>query len=165
MHPIYCKARIYQMEKIPGYSKILSDELIKRKQLNPRYSLRAFARLLKISYPTVSLAIRGKIGISKKKAQLIADQLSFTAEDTAYFVDLVVSESARSKIARIEAQQRLNQYRSSFNAISLDAEAFQLVSSWYSFPIMELVRIFGTKANHSFLAKRLGILLANVRIG
>jgi uncharacterized protein (TIGR02147 family) len=99
--------------------------------------------------------MRGKTGLSKKRALEFSKCLKFTQEETAYFVDLVLSECARHPKTRKVAAQRLIQYETPFN--SIDVDSFQWIAAWYSIPTMELIRIYGAKATSDFIAKKLGI--------
>jgi plasmid maintenance system antidote protein VapI len=78
---------------------ILQQTLFTKQQKNKRYSLRAFARDLKISPSFLSEVLNGKYGISKQLAAQIADRLGFNSEEVQHFcslADLEVTDS-RSK--------------------------------------------------------------------
>lgn len=51
------------------YRNLLKEKLSKRLSLNPKYSLRAFARDLSISSGQLSLVLNGKKGISPERAE------------------------------------------------------------------------------------------------
>lgn len=48
------------MQSSDRFAELLQEELVKRKQNNPQYSLRAFAKNLKIDAAALSRVIRGK---------------------------------------------------------------------------------------------------------
>ncbi|HSS98764.1 MAG TPA: hypothetical protein VLK33_17135 [Terriglobales bacterium] len=54
---------------------VLEAEFSRRKQTNPRYSLRAFARSVGLDHSTVSQLIRGKRPITHKAVRSIAGSL------------------------------------------------------------------------------------------
>ena len=54
---------------------VLQTEFARRKQANPRYSLRAFARSVGLHHSTVSQLIRGKRPITCKSVRTIAGAL------------------------------------------------------------------------------------------
>ncbi len=54
---------------------LLQNELAKRCQRNPRYSLRAFAKSLETSHTVLSLVLSGKRSISKKLREKIKEEL------------------------------------------------------------------------------------------
>ncbi|OQW50448.1 MAG: hypothetical protein A4S09_01245 [Proteobacteria bacterium SG_bin7] len=57
---------------------LLQNELAKRCQRNPRYSLRAFAKSLDTSHTVLSLVLSGKRSISKKLREKIREELGLT---------------------------------------------------------------------------------------
>jgi hypothetical protein len=54
---------------------VLQAEFTRRKESNPRYSLRAFARSVGLDHSTVSQLIRGKRPITRKSVRSIAGSL------------------------------------------------------------------------------------------
>jgi len=79
---------------------ILQQTLFSKQQKNKRYSLRAFARDLKISPSFLSEVLSGKYGISKQLASQIADRLGFTNEEMQHFcslADLEITDSRSRK--------------------------------------------------------------------
>ena len=57
---------------------ILESEFSRRKGVNPRYSLRAFARSVAIEHSTLSQLLRGKRAITWKSIRLIAGTMRWT---------------------------------------------------------------------------------------
>ncbi len=79
---------------------ILQQTLFSKQQKNKRYSLRAFARDLKISPSFLSEVLNGKYGISKQLAGQIADRLGFNSEEMQHFcslADLEITDSRSRK--------------------------------------------------------------------
>lgn len=136
-------------------SFVLTQELEKRQKRNSNYSLRAFARDLKLSHTSLSQIIKGKRGLSRSKAKLIAKHLGFTEDETLYFVDLSLCEFGRSKKERQESANRLFDYDTRFNTI--DLKLFHMIASWQALSIIELIRMFQEQATPQFTAKKLGI--------
>jgi hypothetical protein len=54
---------------------VLQTELARRQQLNPRYSLRAFARSMGLDHSTVSQLMRGKRPVTRKSVRSLAGSL------------------------------------------------------------------------------------------
>jgi len=91
---------------------ILQQTLFSKQQKNKRYSLRAFARDLKISPSFLSEVLSGKYGISKQLAGQIADRLGFTNEESQHFcslADLEVTDSRSKKRSEIKNSRRLQE--------------------------------------------------------
>jgi len=79
---------------------ILQQTLFSKQQKNKRYSLRAFARDLKISPSFLSEVLNGKYGISKQLANQIADRLGFNEDKRLHFCSLAILEVTDSRNKR-----------------------------------------------------------------
>lgn len=69
-----------QMAKKPSsaatrFQAVLADEFARRRQVNPRYSLRAFAGSLGMEHSTLSQLLRGRRSITWKSIHVIAAKL------------------------------------------------------------------------------------------
>jgi transcriptional regulator with XRE-family HTH domain len=81
------------------YGKSLQEILAKEYELrasrNPKYSLRAFAKSLGISQSRLSQILKGRQGLSRNKAELIADRLGYGAEEKERLCDIVTAAYSR----------------------------------------------------------------------
>ena len=140
------------------YRKFLSHELEKRLAQNPSYSLRAFARSLKITPQVLSQTMSGKRGISLETAAHLSAQLELSPAEASYFQDLVTLAHARSPHAkkiseyRILEQQKLNQ-----NYQSIDMDVFKCISDWFHYGILELAETRNFRSDPKWIAARLDI--------
>ena len=126
---------------------------------NPRYSLRAFARDLDILPQQLSLFFNGKKGLSTEAAAAIADKLNFSKSEKAFFHDLIQSKYARSKSVRKIAESKIaTSQKSDQRSQNLSIDAFKVISDWYHFALVELLKIPTSKSlNEKLLAKRFGL--------
>ncbi|MFZ4713783.1 MAG: TIGR02147 family protein [Bacteriovoracaceae bacterium] len=138
-----------------NFLDILKAKFSERCERNVQYSLRAFARDLKISPQRLSHVMNGKIGLSTKSAGDIAIQLGLSGKEKSLFCSLVQKKHARSKIQKAEAEKKLKDLKTSYQNINLDH--FKIVSDWYHFAIMELTLVKGFSSNPRLIAKSLGI--------
>src|SRR5690606_35734224 len=92
------------------YKYILKEELASRCRQNPRYSLRAFARDLKLAPSRLSEILSGKQGLSRAAAEKVAKALGYGPGETERFCDLVESVHARSRRNRESAKVRLTKH-------------------------------------------------------
>ncbi len=113
-------------------SKILEDELKKRRELNPHYSLRGFAKYLGTSPATLSQVISGKRSLGKKSTAKILDKLGLKPD--------------------LEIKLKKKRYK-----LTLDEQTFELISDWHYFAILNLSEVKGAKADPRWVASRLGI--------
>jgi uncharacterized protein (TIGR02147 family) len=89
------------------YRKILKCEFDKRTSLSPKYSLRDFAKDLKISPAHLSYVLRGLRGLSKDSGRRAAAALALHNVECRFFLILVAAKSARSKSAKNSARRAL----------------------------------------------------------
>lgn len=90
------------------YRIILRQEMQKRLERNPSYSLRAFARDLGILPNRLISVLNRKYGISPKAALYLAEKLGFDQKQTELFCDLVRIEHARSRRERESARLKFS---------------------------------------------------------
>lgn len=145
-----------------NYRDILRDELNRRTGNNPRYSLRSFARDLKLAPSRLSEIFNGKQGLSKVSAQKIANTLGYSTQERTIFCDLVESMHARSKITKQAAQLRLQKHMTTQTYKTIELDAFTAVSDWYHFAIVFLMKLDGFQSDPDWIAKKLEISRSEV---
>jgi uncharacterized protein (TIGR02147 family) len=139
------------------FRTILRNELELRAQNNPNYSLRAFARDLKISPSRLSEIFSGKQGLSPAAALKIAERLGYSEDERERFCNLVSSVHARSRKEREVAKGRLKETESDDDIHLLRMDAFKVISDWYHLAILEMIGLKWYKNDTRLLAKKLGI--------
>jgi transcriptional regulator with XRE-family HTH domain len=70
------------------YRDFLSNELRSRQLANKSYSLRAFARDIGISPASLSLTLKGNLGLSVKTAKKVAEEIGLSKNQKDFFVTL-----------------------------------------------------------------------------
>jgi len=143
------------------YKDIIKTKFSERCERNNHYSLRAFARDLGISPQRLSHILNGRHGISETAAEAMALKLGMNQEETQIFCMLVQEKHARSKVAKNQAIQKLQEIKSSYK--TLDVDHFKIISDWYHFAIMELTQIEGFSSSPKWIAKALGITELQVK--
>ncbi|MDH4467209.1 MAG: TIGR02147 family protein [Bacteriovoracaceae bacterium] len=140
----------------PSYFRdYLTEELEKRSTNNPKYSLRAFARDLKISPQRLSDLIRGRYGLSGAQAKLIAEGLCLSSEEQRRFISSAEMLHARSELKRRKARQEFQQSSKPVSSLTLDA--FKIISDWYHYAILELTYTKDFNSDASWIASCLEI--------
>lgn len=147
----------HQNLPLNDFRAILKEELATRIRQNPRYSLRAFARDLKLAPSRLSEIISGKQGLSRKAAEKVASILGYSPQEKERFCDLVESMHARSRKDREVAKVRLKKHNMPSKEVQLQVDAFNAIADWYHFAILELMNIDGFKSDTAWIAKRLSI--------
>jgi uncharacterized protein (TIGR02147 family) len=141
-----------------SYQLILKAKLEERCKANPRYSLRAFSRDLGVGPGRLSSILNHRIGLSEKAAKQIGTKLGLTSEETNYFCQLVVASDSRSKEKRNLAQKYLMAHEESKNSyLTIQLEVFKVISDWYHFAIVDLIKTKGFKNDLEWVSNRLGI--------
>lgn len=125
---------------------------------NPGYSLRAFARDLKIHPARLSSILSGKKGLSRISASQVASRLGLSKVETEEFLDLVDSLHSRSKLAKSQAVERMKErYSVAPDAFRLTMDAFQFISDWYHLAIVEILKLEGSQHEPKWIARKLEI--------
>ena len=122
----------------PFYLKQLERTFEQRAKNNPRYSLRAFAKDLGFSAPRLSGVLNRKFGLSAEAASRVCKVLRYDAKTSDFFITSVQAVHHRSKNLRGIAQAKIAGRKRVFN--QLDADQFSLISDWFHYAIMELIR-------------------------
>ena len=146
-----------RLSEFRDYRSFLKDELERRVAANPKYSLRAFARDLKIAPQVLSGYISAKRTLTIDAAVEIANRLEFDLPDSSYFLDLVLLAHSKSQQAQKIAEYRLNSQKNMPEYKSLEVEAFKVISDWYHYAILELTQTRGFKNDPRWISQRLGI--------
>jgi uncharacterized protein (TIGR02147 family) len=119
----------------PAYRTILLEHLQRRQFSNGAYSLRAFARDLKLSPASMSLILSGKQGLSIKSATTVSEKLALSSSEKELFLISVQELHGRSPGERQIARQRLTQVKLKFKT-----ESESLLSNWLNIPLLEYLR-------------------------
>jgi uncharacterized protein (TIGR02147 family) len=145
------------MNALQDYRTFIRDILNHKVQLNPRYSMRAFARDLGISASILSEVMNGKHGLSEKMATKIAAKLGINNEEKLIFCDQVASIHSRSATKRDLASKRIEQVKRMYAGSSLQMDTFKIISDWYHFAILEITYLEDFNSEHTWMAKKLGM--------
>lgn len=122
------------------FQNILQEELIKRCRKNPGYSLRAFAKSLRVEPSALSQMISGKRPISNKMKLRLGSALGLTVDELTSIPCCLAP----------------------YPLIEMDTFAF--ISDWYHYAILELTHVSGFNADPTWISRRLGITKAECSI-
>jgi transcriptional regulator with XRE-family HTH domain len=121
--------------------ELLRRELDRRLESNPRYSLRAFARALRMSPGELSEVMNGKRPLSPRSAQRIAEALSLSPHEERQ----LLAQTLRPGVAApLKAPPSLD----------LDEDQFRLVSDWACFAILNLLDAERVRWQAHYIAER-----------
>jgi uncharacterized protein (TIGR02147 family) len=148
--------------EISDYREILQRELQKRRDVNPAFSLRAFAMKLKIPPSSLSEILNRKTGLSLTKARFVGAKLNLSELEQEYFVTLVESVHARAKRDRELAKIRLLKFQQ-IRDKHVNMDSWNLISNWYHAGVVELSKVRGFKSEPPWIAAKLGISTPEAR--
>lgn len=130
-------------QEINSYIRLmLQKELTERCGKNPRYSLRSFSKQVGVPVSSLSSIMSGKRPITQKMKLHLAGALGWS-------------------LAEIEPTN-LIQEELKYHSIGLDS--FHIISDWYHFAILELIKVKGYKQDVKWISKALGITVSEVNI-
>ncbi|MGZ3745393.1 MAG: TIGR02147 family protein [Pseudobdellovibrionaceae bacterium] len=139
------------------YRSILNEFLQERRAANASYSLRSYARDLKVSPSTLSEVLNGKKGLSPRLANIIAINLRLPDWEQRYFCDLVSKEHAKSPRIRAEAKKRLEERKQENHIRVLNQRAMKSLTSWVDLAILELTYMKNFEGEISWISKKLQV--------
>ena len=109
---------------------------------NPAWSQRAFAQKLGVSSGALSEMMKGKRAINPKIKKKIAAILQFSPTEKLDFFEDSLPQTLHPK--------KQDYYK-------LTTDQFHLISDWWHFAILNLVKTKGFKPNNRWIAERLGL--------
>lgn len=130
----------------PEPRQFLREELERRSERNPRYSLRAFAKSLGMSHTVLSLVMSGKRPLSKRAAANIASQLALSPGEAH---SLFRSRSGDRFVAEPS---------------SMDLDTFAVIAEWYHFAILSLLELPEARLEARWIAEQLDITAQNAAL-
>src|SRR6185436_5184266 len=129
------------------------QELARSCARNPRYSLRAFAKFLGVDHATLSQWLRGRRRLTEKAIGRVGARLKLSPKSIALYV-----ASERLRDGRDEAEPRQRDVQ------QLASDTANLISDWYHYAILELVRLREFKPDSRWIARVLGITVDEVNV-
>lgn len=153
--------------------QILRDHFERKRQQNPSYSLRAFARDVGVSASILSRTLHGQRPISLKLAFTLSAALDLKEADYKFFLASVLEEAPKTaKISRLLRSRILQQLKEnppkgpptkSFEPKILEIETFKALANPMSLAVLNLIETVGFKEDPAWISNRLGISQLEVR--
>lgn len=142
-----------QLDTAPAVKDFLSwfqREYSKRKELNPQYSVRAFAKFLQIAPPSVSHLLSGKRTPSIKYAKGLMLKLGCTPLERSTILNSLTKSSR--EVDEIKE----------YELIAIDS--FKFISEWYHYAILELISTKQFRLSLKWIASELEISKCEVKL-
>jgi uncharacterized protein (TIGR02147 family) len=142
------------------YRDILKNELERRANANPRYSLRAFARDLATPPSRLSEILNGRRGLSEDGAARIARKLKLAGLVKDSFLTSVAALHGRSAARREVAARRFAEVSGKIDELGRKAAFSKVIVGWYHGAVQHAVRLRDFQPEARWIARRIGILEA-----
>lgn len=126
----------------------IKSELDRRQKVNPRYSLRAFARHLDISPAQLSQVLSGRRPLTPALANKISERLDLSPIEQKEFISSTV-------LAKLNDGQ--------IPWKPMDEDRFQLIADWKHCAVLSLTKLRGARGDAGWIAMRLGLTYAEAR--
>jgi uncharacterized protein (TIGR02147 family) len=140
------------------FKQVLKHELARRIHQNPRYSLRSFAKALRVSPGTLSLIFSGQRVPSTKLAQTLTKALDLSPDDRAAFEASLSASHSRRGLKRKNAFAKNSAMLPATTQVDhLQIDLFEIIADWYHYAIMMLLEIPGARVDARWIAKQLEI--------
>ena len=131
------------------FVQLLKTEMNRRIERNPRYSLRAFARLLRVSPSYLSMLFSGKRQLNEKMLLRFCHSLALVPEEVA-------KQQVYLRVERgLGGSNQKHETSSDYSRLSQDQ--FEAISDWTHYAILEILRLKDFTPSTKWVAGALGI--------
>ncbi|WP_415061389.1 TIGR02147 family protein [Bdellovibrio sp.] len=127
---------------------VLKASFAEKQARNQRYSLRAFARDLKVEPSLLSKILRSNHRVTSKMIARMAPAIGLSALEVRSYIKSMRDER---EIEKKEKRARYDEF------VPFNLDHFRFISAWYHVAILELFNLKSFKASPAWIAERLGI--------
>ncbi len=138
------------------FVKKLNELLVKRKERNATYSLRAFARDLKVPKSTLHEVLEGRRALPVKNLSYLFEITNLSPIEKTLFTESLYRTKVRLDEISIEEDSITQRHL-------VDDSHFKIVVEWEHYALLSLIETFDFKSNIAFIAKRLNIKTERAR--
>jgi uncharacterized protein (TIGR02147 family) len=143
------------------YRRYLAEWFRAKKDANPRFSHRAFARRADQKNPSLlHHVIEGRRNLTEATTEAFVRALSLRSGEAQFFRLLVALDQAKSADARNQIWEQIAATRRFREARRIDKSAFEYLSNWWLPAIRELARRSDFRADAAWIADQLRPRLA-----
>ncbi len=140
------QTEIHMQKDTQDFRLYLQSELVRRCKANPRYSLRAFAKSLRLESSALSKILSGRRSVSPPMLIKLSQNLGMSPTEVAPFKKLLIEKRGKKKHAEVHKE---------FQQLTLDH--FQVIADWYHFAILELTTTLNFQGDKRWISRKLGI--------
>ncbi len=144
------------------YKKVLEEELARRTENNPRYSMRALARALGLEPGALSQFLSGKRVPSYRMAQKIFGGLDLAPDIQEAFLSSLAAKHKTRDLERVNPAFKKQKGKMPPKDLSLDL--FRVIGDWYHYAILLLTNVEGFQPHARWIASQLSISEAEAKL-
>ncbi len=134
---------------------VLKREFDERQKRDPKFSLRAFARMIEVDPSAVSAIFKGKRSLPKKNAESVAQILQLDEKETYLFKESIFNKN-KVMTPEDEAVEHA-QLKSVYHDIKENARNYAIIAEWEHYAIISLMDLEDFQNDEMWIAERLGI--------
>lgn len=108
------------INKTSDFRQFLEDELARRSQNYPRYSLRAFARHLEVDSSFLSKILNGKRTVTMRTIRMFGERLNLTPDELQRFGEVSREKKMKRKLERLLERMPTEEREQSTISIKVD---------------------------------------------
>lgn len=142
------------IETSEDFRTILNREFTRRIRVNPRYSLRAFAKSLGIYHATLSALLTGTRPFTPKSIRMLATGLGATPRQIDHYIEVFLKARGTSRAK--------SDFSASENYLNLATDAFALLSEWQHDAVLEALQLPDLRGDVKSIAAALTLSEAEV---
>ncbi|MGE3973904.1 MAG: TIGR02147 family protein [Bdellovibrionales bacterium] len=129
-----------------NFREYLQGEFVLRCKKNPQYSMRAFSKFLGVENSWLSKILRGKKVASRQSIEKLAFRLGLSAH----------------QVQNLQSLSKTNKDSEAAYKV-LTEDIFEVISDWFHFAILELMKLDSFEADEKWISKKLGIPFIEAR--
>jgi uncharacterized protein (TIGR02147 family) len=145
------------MNVCADYRQTIKTVYAQRREKNPSYSLRSFARDLSVSTSMLSEVLNYKKNLTRKTAVKINESLKLSKNEAKLFLLSVDLDSPGIDQSREVIQKEIDDFSKYGDPVSLNDDDFSYISDYRHLVFLALMGIQGFRSNLSWIAGKLGI--------
>jgi len=146
---------LFMQTKDSFYRQCLKEELAKRCERNPNYSLRAFSKACNLSPGELSQILSEKRVPSYKCAKKIMRGLDLTPKEETQFLSSLADKHQRRGLKKLSRAFKDLKKVPAPKTINIDL--FRVIGDWYHYAVLMLTYTEGFKNDSKWIASQLSI--------
>jgi uncharacterized protein (TIGR02147 family) len=127
---------------------LIENELSRMKLRNSAYSLRAFAKRLRVNPSALSEILSGKRLPTLRFGQQVVASLNLPAGERKALLESLFNKNTSSRVRALRAGAPYTQ---------IEQDQYEVIGKWYYFAILSLAETRGFQPSPAWVARRLGL--------